>query len=133
MSLVWRLGLGWLVGRRLLLLTTAERRVAVPFRFFAGTFYVPLTSRPWVADLERSPAATVQAWPGPRSVRARPITDTDEAELARRLFGHRGPVLALSPTGQRTPDMTAPDLVWVWPALAAAWWLITRSVLREHA
>ena len=122
----WRLGLGWLVGRRLLLLTTAERRVVLPFRLFADTFYLPLQRAAWVDDLERAPVATAQAWPGPRSVRVRPIGDAEELELAAGLWGDDRPLVALSPTGQRTPEMTAPDLVWVWPLAAIVAWLWRR-------
>ena len=116
--LTWRLGLGWLIGRWLVLITTAETRVAVPYRLFAGTFYVERTDAPWVADLDRSPPATVQAWPGPRSVRARPVRD-DERDLTRRLWGRDLDLIALDPTGQRTPEMAPPDLVWVWAVAAA--------------
>jgi len=126
MILAWRLGLGWLVGRHRILLTTANRRVVVPFRFFVDTFYVRRVEAPWIDDLAATPTATVQAWPGPRPVRVRPIEDPEEAELAGRLWGDDVPVLALSPTGQRTPDMTAPDLMWVWPAALVALWAARR-------
>jgi hypothetical protein len=129
MALAWRLGLGWLVGRHRLLLTTAERRLALPYRFFAGTFYLVRTEEQWATDLDRHPAATIQAWPGPRSVRAREVTDPDEVELVARLWGQDRPVIALQPTGQRTPEMTPPDLIWVWPILFVAW-LVARRVAR---
>ncbi|MEE8330909.1 MAG: hypothetical protein V3R84_03980 [Acidimicrobiia bacterium] len=115
MILAWRLGLGWLVGRNRILLTTANRRVVLQFRFFADTFYLRRVEAPWVDDLAATPTATVQAWPGPRPVRVRQIDDSEEAELVGRLWGDGGSVIALSPTGQRTPDMTAPDLMWVLP------------------
>ena len=124
--LAWRLGLGWLVGRWLLLITTANRRVAVPYRLFAGTFYVERADAPWAADLDSSPPATVQAWPGPRSVRARPLRD-DERELAGRLWGGHRDLIALDPTGQRTPEMTPPDLVWVWAVAALLLVLLRRQ------
>jgi hypothetical protein len=126
MILAWRLGLGWLVGRHRILLTTANERVVLPFRFFAGTFYLRRVEASWVNDLASSPPATVQAWPGPRSVRARSIEDPEEVTLVKHLWGGDGPVVALSPTGQRTPDMTAPDLLWVWPLGLVVWQAVRR-------
>jgi hypothetical protein len=125
----WRLGLGWLIGRRRILLTTAQRRVVLPYRLFAGTFYLLGTDEPWAMDLVKSPQAMVQAAPGPRAVRARPLDDPDELELARRLWSADAPIVALSPTGQRTPGITAPDLLWVWPVAAVAV-LTLRRLLR---
>lgn len=125
--LAWRLGLGWLVGRRMVLLTTSQRRVVVPFRQFAGTFYLRKDGSAWVDDLAASPAVTIQAWPGPRSVRARTLESTQERRLVTELWGDDSEVVALSPTGQRTPDMTTPDLVWVWPLLALL--MVARRIL----
>lgn len=124
--LAWRLGLGWLIGRYRILLTTAQRRVVVPYRFFAGTFYLVATAEPWVGDLAASPQAMVQAAPGPRAVRARPLDDPEELALARQLWQRQAPIVALSPTGQRTPPITAPDLLWVWPTAAAALLMLRR-------
>ena len=114
----WRLGLGWLVGRWLLLVSTVERREAVPFRFFAGTFYVRASDLPWL-DTSTAPALTIQAWPGPRSVKGRALT-AEESELAAELWGGSDELIALSPTGQRSPEMVAPDLVWLWPVAILA-------------
>jgi hypothetical protein len=130
--LAWRLGLGWLIGRKLLLLTTTERRLALPYRMFAGTFYLERTAAPWATDLDRSPFAMVQAWPGPRSVRARRIDDSDEQELAAALWGDDRPLIALDPTGHRTPEITPPDLIWVWPLAVAAWLLWRRRGSRRR-
>lgn len=127
--LAWRLGLGWLIGRYRILLTTAQRRAVLPYRFFAGTFYLLEKAEPWVNDLAASPQAMVQAAPGPRAVRARPIDDPEELSLARRLWNTEAPIVALSPTGQRTPGITAPDLLWVWPVAAVAV-LALRRLLR---
>ncbi len=153
---LWRLGLGWLIGRRLLLLTTVGRRsgephrVVVGFQFRAGTFYVISAAgsgTDWYRNLMARPPATIQAWPGPRSVRARRLSEpaelaamyriwrervpgtmarflesagVDDREQAVRESGRRLHWVALEPTGQKTPEMTPPDLIWVWPAAVLA-------------
>lgn len=127
METLWRLGLGWLVGRWRLLVTTTEVRAAVPFRFFAGTFYLRAADAPWL-DVAREPAVTIQAWPGPRSMKVR-APDADERDLAAGLWGSDDELIALSPTGQRSPEMLAPDLVWLWPVAMLAL-LLGRRLLR---
>lgn len=134
--LPWRLGLGWLFGRRRILLTTADRdhpggwRTAHPFAQQAGVFFLPVPDGEprWWANLRAQPAATIQAWPGPRSIEAREAT-ADEEQAIADLWRRRGTAqladlppgwIVLEPTGQRTPTMTPPDLVWVWAIAAAA-------------
>lgn len=139
--MAWRLGLGWLVGRYVLLLTTVGResgklhRVPVSFLFRGGTFYVRSTTgkhADWYRNLEARPVCTTQTWPGPKAARARPITAPEEAaEVAARFdrerprFGCCAPSseesmwVALEPTAQNAPGMLEPDLIWAWPVAAA--------------
>ncbi|MBT8198648.1 MAG: hypothetical protein KJP12_05760 [Acidimicrobiia bacterium] len=126
--IAWRLGLGWLVGRRFVLLTTStqesERLSVLPYAFAGGTFYVPADpGAPWVGDVAAKPQALVQAAPGPRGVRARPVTRPDELTAARQALGVSGDVMALDGSGDPSPMMTPPDLAWVWPVAAVVWWL----------
>jgi len=135
--LAWRLGLGPLLGRRVLLLTTRDgsegrRRTVLPYRSAGGTIYL-LARDPdtgWRRDLAARPDATIQAAPGPRGVTARAVTAPAEASGAAGLFARRPPadLIALEPTGRPTPPMTPPGLVWLWPALAAL--LALRAVIR---
>lgn len=142
--LAWRLGLGWLVGRRLLLLTTVGRssgrlhRVPVDFVFRGGTFYVRSTAgeaTDWCRNLAAQPVCTTQTWPGPKAARARRITDPDELADVALLLGRErlepGTWVALEPTAQKAPLMLEPDLIWAWP-VAAALWLLGRRARRSR-
>jgi hypothetical protein len=128
MAVLWRLGLGWLIGRWLLLVTTTDHQAAVPFRLFAGTFYLRAADVPWLDGAEVS--ATVQAWPGPRSVKTREM-DIEEQAVAAQQWDAADDYVALSPTGQRSPEMVPPDLVWVWPVALGLWWLVRRTYGRS--
>lgn len=120
--LSFRFGLSWLVGRRLLVLTTTERadggwrRTALPFRWSGGELH--LTHREgahWFADLAARPVAMAQAAPGPLAVRAR----------------RQGDGVALVATGQPAPPPVVPDLYWVGPAVFALW-LALRTARRRR-
>jgi hypothetical protein len=115
----WRLGLGWLLGRRHVLLTTQDRvgnlrRSVVRYRFLAGNLYVIDDASPWVLDLDQVPRATAQAHPGPLAVRRRPPTAVEMGVLGR---GHW---IVLEPTGEPVPPGIEPDLIWTWGAIAVA-------------
>lgn len=115
--LAWRLGLGWLVGRRWALVTTTSsegglRRTVVPYLFGDGSIYLPGAGA-YAADLGHTPRALVQAAPGPLGVRYRPPTPDEEAALPS------GDWIVLEPTADPVPEMVPPDLVWLWPLLAA--------------
>lgn len=139
-TLAWRLGLGWLVGRRYLLLSTtggdAERRTLLPYVLAAGDVYLTAAGgEPWLDDLGRTPRATVQAGPGSKGMRGRRLTDAAEVRHAAALHAahpRAGPrlvrlrargvepvLVVLEPTGQITPGIVTPDLVWLWGAAAA--------------
>ena len=109
----WRLGLGWLIGRHSLLLTTqdragAVRRTLLRYRFYAGNLYVVDDGSPWVADLTEVPRATAQAHPGPLAVKRREPSPEEILVLGD------GSWLVLEPTGEAVPPPVEPDLVWVW-------------------
>ena len=123
----WRLGLGWLLGRRRLLLTTQDRsgairRSLVPYRFYAGNLYVP-AREPWEADLEAVPRATAQAHPGPLAVHRR------QASYAERRVLGEGRWIVLEPTGEPVPMGVEPDLLWVW-LLAVVAGVVWRTLAR---
>lgn len=125
--LAWRLGLGWLLGRRWVLLTTQQpgdelRRAISEYRFYDGNFY--LESWPDAAATR----AMLQAHPGPLGVRMRPATDRERTVLGDG-------VIVLEPTGEPVPALVEPDLLWVWGLLAAAAALIgirVRAAGRRH-
>ena len=88
--LLYRLGLGFIVGRLFMIMTTfgrksgAPRRTAIKFHEFKGKPTVMSgwgTKTDWYRNLQSNPLATVQTWRGAQSVRARRI-DLDK-ELAR--------------------------------------------------
>lgn len=88
--LLYRLGLGFLIGRLFMIMTTTgrksgqPRRTAIEFHEFEGqpTVLSGWGERTdWYRNLQADPRATVQTWRGTAAVRARRI-DTDE-ELRR--------------------------------------------------
>ncbi len=101
--LLWRLGLGPLVGRFFMIMTTTGRKSGLP-RHTAIEFH-ELEGKPtvmsgwgektdWYRNLAANPLATVQTWRGAQFVRARRI-DSDE-ELRRAFAWAQS-----SPTMQR--------------------------------
>lgn len=87
--LLYRLGLGFLVGRLFMILTTTgrksgqPRRTAIEFHEYTGRRYVFSawgTKADWYHNIEANPAITIQTWRGAESVLARRITS--DAELA---------------------------------------------------
>lgn len=111
--LAWRLGLGWLAGRKWALLTSlasdgSVRHSAIPYVFGDGNIYLH-SDRAFAADLRQTPRALVQAAPGPLGVRSRPPTPDEVVALPP------GDWIVLEPTAEPVPDMVPPDLVWLWP------------------
>jgi deazaflavin-dependent oxidoreductase (nitroreductase family) len=87
--LLYRLGLGFLVGRLFMVMTTVgrksgqPRRTAIEFHEYKGRGYIFSawgTKADWYRNLEANPTITIQTWRGAESVRARRITS--DAELA---------------------------------------------------
>ncbi len=94
--LLYRLGLGVLVGRLFMVLTTVgrksgqPRRTAIEFHEFEGKPTVMSgwgERTDWYRNLQANPLATVQTWRGAQSVRARRIDSEEEQTLLLILFG----------------------------------------------
>jgi deazaflavin-dependent oxidoreductase (nitroreductase family) len=88
--LLYRLGLGFLVGRLFLILTTVgrksgqPRRTAIEFHEYMGRRYVFSAwgaKADWYRNIEANPCITIQTWRGSESVLARRITS--DVELAQ--------------------------------------------------
>ena len=109
LKLLYRFGLGWLVGRRWLLVVTTEaegagtRTSVHRYRLEHDAVVVPSEPAPWLDDLAAKPVATIHAHPGPLAV---------AAEL-------RAEEVVFTPTGRQSPPAVVPDLNWVLPAVAA--------------
>lgn len=95
--LLWRLGLGWMLGRYLLLLTHTGRRSGRPRRAvlehtdFDGFLHIASgwAGRPqWVNNIEANPLVTVQC--GRRTFGARVRRLSSESDLAHLFESARG-------------------------------------------
>ena len=141
------MGVGWLLGRPFLLLTTIDpdgrpRRSVIRYGFAGGNFYAPADGGPWQTDLAARHTCTVQAYPGPKGVAARVIEDgpgraeamavlrRERPRLAGRL-GEPDPIYVFAPTGERVPEMLPPDLVWAWVPAVATVALARRAMRRS--
>jgi hypothetical protein len=109
LKLLYRFGLGWLVGRHWLLMVTTEaggagtRASVHRYRLEHDAVVVPSEPAPWLDDLAAKPVATIHAHPGPLAV---------AAEL-------RAEDVVLTPTGRQSPPAVVPDLNWVLPVVVA--------------
>ena len=109
LKLLYRVGLGWLVGRRWLLMVTSipeggagTRTTVHRYRLEDGAVVVLSEPAPWRDDLAAKPVATIHAHPGPLAVAA----EVGAEEVL------------LTPTGRQGPPAVVPDLNWVLPAAA---------------
>ena len=115
----WRIGLGWLVGRRLALVSTQTeqgtiRRTLVPAHIVGGDILLAgLEEAHWQGDIALKPVATVQTHPGPLSSRIEPVDASARPDGVR---WHRA-----TATGGVTPAMVGPDQVWMWAAVPVLW------------
>jgi len=99
--LLYRLGLGGVVGRLFMIMTTVgrksglPRRTAIEFHEFRGRKFVFSgwgVNTDWYRNLESNPYVTIQTWRGAESVLAHRITT--EAELAEAFeFAMSNPTL----------------------------------------
>lgn len=89
--LLYRLGLGSLVGRLFMVMTTIGRksgllrRTAIEFHEFKGRKYIFSgwgTKTDWYRNIEANPYITIQTWRGAESVKARRITSETELSEA---------------------------------------------------
>jgi deazaflavin-dependent oxidoreductase (nitroreductase family) len=85
--LFYRLGLGFIVGRMFMVMTTVgrrsrlPRRTAIEFHEFKGRKYVLSgwgTKTDWYRNIQANPHITIQTWRGAESVLARRITSEIE-------------------------------------------------------
>lgn len=98
--LFYRLGLGWLIGRLFMVLTTTgrksgqPRRTAIEFHTVGDRKYVfaAWSQADWYRNLQGDPQVRVQTWRGAEAARARRVTEDEELH---RLFGFasRNPVI----------------------------------------
>ncbi len=107
---LYRLGLGWLVGRRRLLVVTSrhdgsDERISLHrYRIEDGTVRVAATPGPWRDDLAAKPVATIHGAPGPLAVTGR-VSDDGRNEIV------------FDRTGRPAPSVIVPDRNWVIPAV----------------
>lgn len=89
--LLYRMGMGFLIGRLFMTLTTIgrksgqPRRTGIEFHEFEGKPTVMSgwgTKADWYRNLDANPRATIQTWRGAQSVRARRITTEEELTRA---------------------------------------------------
>lgn len=85
--LLYRLGLGFLIGRLFMVMTTVGRKsgqprhTAIEFHEYNGRKYVFSgwgTKTDWYRNIEANPHITIQTWRGPERVRARRLVSDDE-------------------------------------------------------
>ncbi len=88
-TLLYRIGMGFLIGRLFMVLTTTgrksgqPRRTAIEFHEYKGRNYVFGAwgkQADWLKNIQANPLVTIQTWRGAQSVTARRLTT--DAELA---------------------------------------------------
>ncbi len=97
----WRMGLGTLLGRRFVLITTRVRQGGLPHRVvleygaLRGKLYVISgfgSQAEWHKDLSTDPYVMVQTWQGPEPMRAHCVTDDVEIRDVCTLFMRQNPL-----------------------------------------
>lgn len=100
--ILWRLGLGPLLGRGMLLITHTgrvsglPRRTMVEYHVMDGTRYAPCAFGPraqWYRNIQADPLVTVQDAYGTHAMRARRVTDPEELLAIYALMQGRNPVM----------------------------------------
>lgn len=102
---LWRMGLGKVLGQIFVVITTRGRKSGLPRRAVTeylplrGKLYVPAAYAPraqWYKNLLADPHVTVQTWQGPEAMRATRVTDDAELLAVWEGFRRRDwPMLAL--------------------------------------
>ncbi|MDX1615312.1 MAG: nitroreductase family deazaflavin-dependent oxidoreductase [Candidatus Promineifilaceae bacterium] len=99
---LWRLGLGPIVGQILLLLTHTgrksgrPRRTLIEYHSLDGHYYAPCAFGPrsdWYQNIVADPRVTIQTAAGTRSAHAQRVTTDRELLSVYRLFKRRNPLL----------------------------------------
>ncbi len=100
--ILWRMGLGPLMGHYVLVLTTWGRKSGLPrhvmteYHVMRGRIYVPCAFGPksqWYRNLAADPHVTVQTWQGAESMLAHRVTDDEELRAVYTLIRRRNPVM----------------------------------------
>lgn len=136
---LFRLGLGPLVGRRVMVLTTAGRRSGRPRHamvyyeaagdvLYAAAVYGPASD--WYRNLLAEPLVTVQTHRGPEARRARLATPSDPVPVWIRVVSETVPVVAFERASGSGPAPVPADLRWaLGPAVAVLALVFGRRVL----
>ncbi len=99
---LWRLGLGPVIGKVLLLITHTGRKTGLPRRTMVeyhqldGKKYAPCAFGPktdWYKNVAANPYVTIQTADGAQSVKAVRVTEDDELIAVYELFKRRDPPL----------------------------------------
>lgn len=99
---LWRLGLGPIVGKVSMLITTTGRKSGLPrrtmveYHSLAGKKYVPCAfgaRADWYKNIAADPRVTIQTADGTESMIATRVTDDEELIAVYELFKRRDPVL----------------------------------------
>ncbi len=99
---LWRLGLGFIIGRIIMVLTVTGRRTGLPrhtmveYYRLDGTPYAVSAfgeRSQWYRNLVANPQVTIQTAQGVESMRASRVTDPDEIARVYEFFMRRDPPL----------------------------------------
>ena len=100
--ILWRLGLGPLLGHYLLVITTKGRKSGLPrhtmteFHTLNGKIYAPCAygrKAQWYKNIAADPHVTVQTWQGAERMIATRVTDDEELLAVLQLVTRNNPVM----------------------------------------
>lgn len=100
--ILWRMGLGSLMGHHVLVITAKGRKSGLPrhtmteFHVLNGKIYVPCAFAPkaqWYKNILADPRVTVQTWQGAEPMIARRVTGDEEFLAIIELMQKRNPVM----------------------------------------
>jgi deazaflavin-dependent oxidoreductase (nitroreductase family) len=96
------MGLGPVIGRHVLIITTKGRKSGLPrhtmteFHILNDKIYVPCAFAPkadWYKNIVADPHVTVQTWEGPQSMTASRVTDDEELRTVYQFIRQRNQVM----------------------------------------
>ena len=100
--ILWRMGLGPLLGHHVLVITAKGRKTGLPrhtmteFHVMKGKIYVPCAFAPkaqWYKNIVADPRVTVQTWQGAEAMIATRVTDDEELLAVIALMQKNNPVM----------------------------------------
>ena len=100
--ILWRMGLGPLMGHHVLVITAKGRKTGLPrhtmteFHVMKGKIYVPCAFAPkaqWYKNIVADPCVTVQTWQGAEAMTATRVTDDEELLAVVELMRKNNPVM----------------------------------------